>query len=105
MKKVQHLKNTTTKHLNNMNIETGLVVLLIVGNAITLRLLAEVKRRNKENIMEYDRLRLRFNSLLENLKDLHADSFRKSSKIRQKDKRIQEQSDLIKQMEYDRDNI
>ena len=88
-----------------MNIETGLVVLLIVGNAITLRLLAEVKRRNKENIMEYDRLRLRFNSLLENLKDLHADSFRKSAKLRQKDKRIQEQSDLIKQMEYDRDNI
>ena len=88
-----------------MNIETGLIVLLIVGNAITLRLLAEVKKRNKENIMEYDRLRDRFNSLLENLRDLKADSFRKSAKIRQKDKRIQEQSDLIKQMEYDRDNI
>jgi hypothetical protein len=88
-----------------MNIETSLIVLLIVGNAITLRLLAEVKKRNKENITEYDRLRIRFDSLLDNLRDLHADSFRKSSKLRQKDKRIQEQSDLIKQMEYDRDNI
>ena len=86
-----------------MNIETGLIVLLIVGNAITLRLLAEVKKRNKENITEYDRLRIRFDSLLENLRDLHAESFRKSAKLRQKDKRIQEQSDLIK--EYDRDNI
>jgi hypothetical protein len=86
-----------------MNIETGLIVLLIVSNAITLRLLAEVKNRNKENIMEYDRLRARFDSLLENLKDLHADSFRKSAKLRHKDKIIQEQSDLIKQ--YDRDNI
>lgn len=98
---------TITKPLkqNNMNIEIGLIVLLIVGNTITLRLLAEFKKKNE---MEYEkniRLRARFDSLLENLKDLHADSFRKSAKLRHKDKIIQEQSDLIKQMEYDRDNI
>jgi hypothetical protein len=81
-----------------MNIETGLIVLLIVSNAITLRLLAEFKKKNE---MEYDE-NIKLRSRIDSLND---DSYRKSVKIRHKDKIIQEQSDLIKQMEYDRDNI
>jgi len=86
-----------------MNIETGLIVLLIVGNAITLQLLAEFRKRNEMERDENLNLKSRIDSLLVNLMDLQAESYRKSAKLRQKDKRIQEQSDLIK--EYDRDNI